>query len=192
MRLLYDWMIHWAQKPQATWALFFFSFIESSFFPIPPDPLLMAMTTLRPKRWFYLASVCLLASVLGGAFGYFIGVTLYETVGQAIINLYHLQEGFESLGQRYSNNAFITIFTAAFTPIPYKLITISAGVFRVNFAIFMIASVIGRGARFFAVAYLLHHFGARFKDKIEKYFDILSLLFVVLLIAGFVVFKWVV
>lgn len=189
VKQLYRWTVHWSDTPQAVRALAFLSFIESSFFPIPPDPLLMAMTAAKPKKYFYFATVCTAASVLGGVVGYFIGVTLFETVGQWVIDVYHLQEAFLVVAQKYEANAFLAIFTAAFTPIPYKLFTIAAGVFRVNIGTLVIASIIGRGTRFYVIAFLMSRLGERFKDKIEKYIDILSLAFVALLIFGFVAVK---
>ncbi len=190
VKKLYRWVVKWAGTRYAERALFGIAFAESSFFPIPPDPLLIAMTTVHPKKYIRFALICTGASVLGGLFGYLIGVTLFETVGVWLVNLYHLEAQFQIIGNRYAENAFLTIFTAAFTPIPFKLITIAAGVFRVNIFIFFLASVIGRGARFFLVAFLMHHFGQRYKDTIEKYVDVFSLAFVVILVAGFMVFKY--
>lgn len=190
IKRLYAWVVGWAEKKQATKALAAISFAESSFFPIPPDPLLIALTTVKPRKYLRFALICTVASVVGGIFGYLIGIGLFESIGVRIIDAYHLHEEFEILGRRYDENAFITIFTAAFTPIPYKLITIAAGVFHVNFIAFILASVIGRGGRFFMVATLMHHFGKRYKDKIEKYIDLLSLAFVALMILGIVALKY--
>lgn len=190
IRKLYGWVVGWAQTKRAEQALAVIAFAESSFFPIPPDPLLIAMTTVRPKKYLRFAAICTAASVAGGLLGYFIGVGLFETVGRWVIDTYHLESQFQYIGQRYDQNAFLTVFTAAFTPIPYKLITIAAGVFQVNLFAFMIASILGRGARFFLVAGLMHHFGQRYKDSIEKYIDILSLVFVAILIAGFILLKY--
>lgn len=191
IRRLYDWTVHWAETRQATWALFLLAFAESSFFPIPPDPLLMAMTTVKPEKYLRFATICTLASVIGGIAGYYIGVFFFETIGQAIVDFYHLQEAFTAVGQKYEQYAFLTVFTAAFTPIPYKIITIAAGVFRVSLPSFVLASIFGRASRFFLVALLMHHLGKRFQDKIAKYIDILSIIFVILLIGGFIVIKYV-
>lgn len=184
IRQLYDWAVGWAETKSANKALAGISFAESSFFPIPPDPLLIAMTTVKPHKYLKFAAICTIASVAGGLFGYFIGVTLFETVGKFIIDTYSLHSEFDLLEHRYTQNAFLTIFAAAFTPIPYKIITIAAGVFHVNIAVFVAASFLGRGARFFLVATLMHYFGKRYQDKIAKYIDVLSLLFVVALIGG--------
>jgi membrane protein YqaA with SNARE-associated domain len=190
IRQLYGWVTGWAQTRQATKALAAISFMESSFFPVPPDPLLIAMTIAKPSKYLRFAGICTIASVAGGLFGYIIGIGLFETVGKLIVDTYHLHEEFTAIGIRYDQNAFLTIFTAAFTPIPYKLITIAAGVFRVNILELLLASILGRGARFFLVAGLMHHFGKRYKDKIEKYIDVLSLLFVALMIGGLTALKY--
>jgi membrane protein YqaA with SNARE-associated domain len=191
IRQLYGWVVGWAETKNATRALAVLSFAESSFFPIPPDPLLIATTTVKPKNYLKLATITTIASVLGGIVGYGIGLLLFSSIGQGIIDAYHLQDEFIRLGERYNENALLAIFTAAFTPIPYKLITISAGVFSVNFIAFIAASILGRGARFFTVAYLMHHFGKRYKDKIEKYIDLLSLAFVALLVIGVLVVRYI-
>lgn len=189
IRALYRWVVGWAETRQAEQALGAIAFAESSFFPIPPDPLLIAMVMAKPAQFLRYATVCTLSSVVGGIVGYAIGLLFFETLGRLIIDTYHLQEKFIYIGSRYDENAFLTVFTAAFTPIPYKLITVAAGVFHINFAMFVVASVIGRGMRFFLVASLMHKLGARYKDSIEKYIDVLSVLFVVLLVLGFFALK---
>ncbi len=189
IRRLYAWVIGWAESRRAQQALGGIAFAESSFFPIPPDPLLIAMTTAKPRRYLRFATICTAASVVGGIFGYLIGVLAFEAVGQPIIDTYHLQEDFDALGRRYSDSAAVAIFAAAFSPIPYKLITISAGAFHINFLLFLLVSILGRGGRFFLVATLMHHFGKRYKDTIEKYIDLLSLLFVLLLVFGVLAVK---
>lgn len=191
IRQLYGWVIGLSEKKGADRALASIAIAESSFFPIPPDPLLIAMVTAKPNRYLRLAFICTAASVAGGVLGYMIGSGLFETVGKWVIDTYNLHAEFTAIGERYEANSLLTIFTAAFTPIPYKLITISAGVFHVNFVSFIIASIIGRGARFFTVATLMHHFGKRYKDTIEKYIDILSLAFVALLILGVLALKYI-
>lgn len=185
IRSMYRWVISWAQKKQAQQALAVISFAESSFFPIPPDPLLIAMVTAKPQRWVRYALICTVGSIVGGIFGYIIGVALFETVGQWVINTYHLHDQFSIMEQRYSENAFLATVVAGFTPIPYKLIAIAAGAFHVSLLIFIVASVVGRGARFFLVAYLMHHFGKRYADKIEKYIDVLGVIFITLVVVGF-------
>ena len=188
-KLLYGWTVHWARSPHAPWALFGIAFIESSFFPIPPDVLLIAMVLAERKKWIRNAVICTTGSVLGALFGYFIGWSLYESVGKLIVNTYHLQPTMELVGRKYAENAFLTVFTAAFTPIPYKIITIAAGLFKISLVTLVIASVIGRAGRFFIVAGALRIFGAKIEKSIEKYFDIFSIIFILLLIGGFFAIK---
>jgi membrane protein YqaA with SNARE-associated domain len=185
IRQLYGWVVGWAETKRAEQALAGIAFAESSFFPIPPDPLLIAMVMAKPSRFLRHATICTLSSALGGVFGYLIGLLLFSTLGAWIVDTYGLQEAFIALGERYEENAFLTVFSAAFTPIPYKLITVAAGVFQIHFVSFVVASIIGRGMRFFLVATLVYHLGRRYKDVIEKYIDILSLVFVAILILGF-------
>jgi membrane protein YqaA with SNARE-associated domain len=190
IRKMYGWVVGWAETKRAEQALAGVSFVESSFFPIPPDPLLIAMVMARPASFLRHAAICTVASVFGGMFGYVIGLLLFSTIGAWIVNTYGLQEEFVYIGQRYQDNAFLTVFTAAFTPIPYKLITIAGGVFHINFLMFVLASFIGRGMRFFLVATFMYHLGQRYKDSIEKYIDTLSIVFVALLILGFFALKY--
>ena len=190
MRSSYNWVISWAEKKQAEKALAGLSFAESSFFPIPPDPLLIAMVTAKPKKWLRFALITTISSVTGGVFGYIIGAGLQETVGNFIINTYHLNSQFQTVGQWYTEYTVLAVIIAGFTPIPYKLFSIAAGVFTVNLPVFVLASFIGRGGRFFLVAFLMHHFGMRYRDKIEKYIDILGFAFIGLIILGVVVLKF--
>ena len=186
---LYTWTVHWAKTPQAPYALFGIAFIESSFFPIPPDVLLITMVVASRKNWLRNASICTVGSVVGALFGYCIGWSLYETIGKAIVHTYHLQPMMDLVGRKYAENAFLTIFTAAFTPIPYKVITIAAGLFRISIVTLVVASIIGRAGRFFLVAGALRIFGERIEKAIEKYFDLFSILFLLLLVGGFLAFK---
>ena len=190
MRKMYNWVIGWAEKPSAEKALGGLSFAESSFFPIPPDPLLIAMVTARPNRWVRLALITTVASVVGGIVGYFIGMFLQDTVGVWIIETYHLQSEFATLGGIYATYTVLAVVVAGFTPIPYKLFSIAAGVFAVNLPLFILASFIGRGGRFFLVAALMFFFGSRYKDKIEKYIDILGFAFIALVVLGVVALKF--
>jgi membrane protein YqaA with SNARE-associated domain len=190
LKYLYTWTLHWAKTPQAPYALFGIAFIESSFFPIPPDILLIAMVVAKKEKWLRDAAICTIGSVCGALFGYFIGWSLYETVGKVIVNAYHLQPMMDLVGQKYADNAFLTVFTAAFTPIPYKVITIAAGLFRISIVTLIIASIIGRAGRFFMVAGALRIYGERIAKSIEKYFDIFSIVFILLLIGGFLALKY--
>jgi membrane protein YqaA with SNARE-associated domain len=189
IRRLYNWVVKWASHKRAKTALAGLSFAESSFFPLPPDPLLMAMVFAKPKRWVRYASITLAASVAGGIFGYLIGFGLMESVGRWIVDSLHITKEFANFGVAYKENASLAVFTAAFTPVPYKIITLSAGAFRINFATFLVASFIGRGSRFFAVAGLSAYLGKKYKDQIERYIDLLSLLLLVVVIGLFFIIK---
>ena len=189
IRRLYDWTIHWAETPHSTWALFILAFCESSFFPIPPDVLLIALAVALPRKAFKYALVCSLGSILGGCFGYFIGYQFFEYVGRPIINFYHITDVFNAVSEKYHNNAFAAIAVAGFTPIPYKVFTIAAGACKINIVTLILASALSRSARFFLVAGLLFFFGPKIKTFIEKYFNILSIVFIILLITGFFVIK---
>lgn len=190
LRQLYDWTIHCAKHKHAPYVLFLIAFIESSFFLIPPDVLLIAMLVAAPLKWIKYALIAVIGSVLGGVFGYFIGWGFYEIIGGKIIAFYGLERLIAAIGAKYGENAFLVVFTAAFTPIPYKVITISAGLFKISIWTLLIASILGRGGRFFLVAGLLRVFGEKISKAIDKYFDILSLIFTVLLIAGFLAIKF--
>src|SRR3989344_5105339 len=192
IRKLYDYVLSWAYKKYAGLALFVLAFIESSFFPIPPDVLQISLSVSRPKKSFVWASISLIGSVLGAVLGYFIGLFFYETIGQAIIHTLGYEHYFQPVGDLYNRYAFWAVITAAITPIPYKVFTIAAGVFQIAWAPFMLASVIGRGIRFFGVATLFYFFGPKIKEFIDKYFNILTVVFMILLIGGFVVIKYVV
>jgi membrane protein YqaA with SNARE-associated domain len=174
--------------PNAKWWLFAISFSESSFFPIPPDFYLMPVVARNKHKWLFFASITTLASVLGGLFGYFIGAVLFETVGKWLVSVYHLEKELETVGVFFNQNAFLSIFTAAFTPIPYKIFTIAAGLFKINILIFIIASILGRGMRFFAVAYIMKLFGEKISNLVLKYFNIATAIFALLVIL-FIAYK---
>ena len=144
-------------KHALTW-LGVLSFAESSFFPIPPDFLLMPMVIAEPSRWKRYATVTTVASVVGGLFGYAIGALLWSVVGAKLVSFYHLETELALVGTYFTHNAFWAIFTAAFTPIPYKLFTIAAGLFHINIPIFIVGSILGRGLRFYVVSYLMNVF----------------------------------
>jgi len=201
-RRLYDWTLAWAYRPSAGLALFVLSFAESSFFPIPPDVLLMPLVLGNRRRWFRYAFLCSLASVIGAVFGFCIGWLAW---GAGVDELFYryvpgfTEEVFHRVSGLYEKYNFWIVFTAGFTPIPFKVITITAGVFGtgekvasppVFFAVFLIAAVISRSARFFLVAGLMRVFGPKITPFIEKYFNWLALLFVALLIGGFVVINY--
>lgn len=187
MRKVYDWTIHWSKTKYAKVSLFLLAFAESSFFPIPPDVLLIAMTVAHKYKWWIYASLATAGSVLGGILGYYIGLGLYESVGKPIVEFYHLGKFFEIVETKYDENTFLAVFTAAFTPIPYKMFTIAGGIFNVSMVEFVTGSLLGRAGRFFAVALILRIFGSKISNLIEKYFDIFSLAFMALLIGGFII-----
>jgi len=194
MRLLrrtYDWILHWSTTRYALPALAILSFAESSFFPIPPDVLLIAMVVAVPMKAFRYAAVCSVASVLGGMFGYLLGWQFMEMVGMPIVNFYHLQAQWDKIGGWYEEYNAWAVGAAGFTPLPYKVFTLAAGAFQINFPVFVLASLVSRSARFFIVAGLIWKYGAPIKVFIEKYFNILSIVFIVLLFAGFVLVKYI-
>lgn len=182
-----DWFLKYAESPHMKAWLSFFSFIEAIFFPIPPDLLLIPILIARKERWIYYASLTTITSILGGVAGYFIGMFLFDTVGGPIITLYALEAQVEKVGTLFAQNAFLAIFISAFTPIPYKVFTLSAGFFNISFPIFIIASLIGRALRFFTVAFFAQRFGHMLGNLIFTYFNIISLIVAAIIIA-FVVF----
>ena len=188
-RRLYDWTIHWAKTPYAVWALFLLALTEASFFPIPPDVLLIAMALGAPRRSLRFAAVCLAGSVLGGCLGYGIGMFLFGAVGKPIINFYGAWDTYNSISLGFRTHGFFYIFAAALTPIPYKVFTIAAGACSVKFGVLVVASVVGRGLRFFAVGALFRFFGPTVKRFIDRYFNLLTILLLALGIAGFVCVK---
>jgi membrane protein YqaA with SNARE-associated domain len=192
LRKLYDWVLHWAETPYGSWALFLLAFTESSFFPIPPDVLLIALAVAIPKRSFRYALICSAGSVLGGCLGYLIGWQFMAGIGERIIAFYGLTQKIDYIQGLYIAHDAWAIGIAGFTPIPYKVFTISAGAFHINFMVFVIASVVSRSARFFLVGGLIYIFGPKIQAFIDKYFDLLAVAFTVLLVAGFVVIKFVI
>jgi membrane protein YqaA with SNARE-associated domain len=192
LRRLYDWVRHWAETPYGTWALFILAFCESSFFPIPPDVLLIALAVVLPRKSFRYAAVSAAGSVLGAMVGYLIGWQFMDRIGEPIIAFYGLGLKVAQIQSLYQHYDAWAIGIAGFTPIPYKLFTISAGMFEVNFAVFIIASIISRSARFFLVAGFIYVFGPSIQSFIDRYFDLLAVTFTVVLIGGFVLVKYLI
>lgn len=190
-RRMYDWVLKWADTPHGAAALFIIAFAESSFFPIPPDVLLVALVLGARQRWWRLAAICTLGSVLGGIGGYLIGLGLMDTVGHKIIAFYHAEKYYEQVTEWYLKYDYWIVFIAAFSPIPYKVFTIASGAFTMNIVGFALVSLVGRGMRFFIVAGLLYIFGPPVQRFIDKYFNLLCIVFVVLLIGGFAVIKYI-
>jgi len=189
LRRLYDWVLHWAETPQGSWALFLLAFAESSFFPIPPDVLLIALAIGAPRKAFRYTVICSAGSLLGGCFGYLIGRQFMATVGERIVAIYGFTEKWEYIRDLYMRYDAWAVGIAGFTPIPYKVFTISAGAFRIHFGVFFLASLISRSARFFLVSSLIYLFGPKIKSFIDRYFDILAIAFTILLVGGFVIIK---
>jgi len=199
LRKLYNWVLHWSQTKYGTLALFLLAFAESSFFPIPPDALLIALVLGSSKKAFKFATVCLIGSVTGALLGYAIGHYLWWTPSNEFTGIANFffnnipsftPESFYDIQKLYVDYDFWIIFTAGFTPLPYKVITISSGAFNINIVMFIVASIISRGARFFLVAALIWKFGPQIKLFIDKYFNWLAIAFTVLLIGGFVAIKY--
>jgi len=197
VRKMYDWVLHWAETPYGAPALFLLAFAESSFFPIPPDVLLIALAVSVRSKAFKFAGLCALGSLIGGLFGYGIGHLFWYsgTEFSAIATFFFNNipgftvELFEKVTQMYDENAFLVVFTAGFTPIPYKIITIAGGVSNINLPMFIIASVVSRSLRFFLVAGFIWKFGEPITRMIDKYFNKLAILFTILLIGGVMAVK---
>ena len=202
IRKIYDWVINLSKKPNGGRSLAIISFSEASFFPIPPDVLLIPLSLGNRKKSYKFALICSVFSILGAILGYYIGKVLWWNVPgieySSLANLFFKyvpginDSGFMKIKNLYDNWNFWIVFTAGFTPIPFKLITISAGTFNINFFMFVIASVISRSARFFIVASLIRIFGESIRNFIENYFNLLAVLFTIFLIGGFVLIKYII
>lgn len=191
MKSIYDWCMNLMYGKYALPTLCAISFIESSFFPIPPDLFLIPLILARRTEAFKIALYTTITSVLGGLFGYFIGYFLYDTVGITILNFFHYTQKFEEFRHLYNDYGAWIVFIAGLTPFPYKIITIASGVTHLNLVVFTVASVIARGMRFFLIAVLLWKYGTPMKTYIEKNLGWLSVAFVVLLIGGFAMLKFI-
>ena len=202
IRKIYDWVINLSKKPNGGRSLAIISFSEASFFPIPPDALLIPLSLGNRKKSYKFALICSAFSILGAILGYYIGKVLWWNVPgieySSLANLFFKyvpginDSGFMRIKNLYDNWNFWIVFTAGFTPIPFKLITISAGTFNINFFMFVIASVISRSARFFIVASLIRVFGESIRNFIENYFNLLAVIFTILLIGGFILIKFLI
>ena len=199
-RYLYDWVLSWAESPFGAWALFVLALAESSFFPIPPDVLLIALVLSVRSNAFKYALICSSASIIGGLLGYLIGYELWYSGDSfsAIANFFFTYipgftiESFTTVRNWYDAYSFWIVFTAGFTPVPYKVITITAGVAKINLTLFFIASIISRTLRFFLVASLIWRFGPPIREFIDKRFNLLAIIFVLLLIGGFILVKYMI
>jgi len=197
VRRCYDWVLGWSQSRWGTSALLILALAESSFFPVPPDVLLIALCLGCVKKSFRYAAVCTLGSLAGAVGGYFIGFFLWQntageftSIARFFFNHIFSIETFEQVRNLFEEYDFWIIFTAGFTPIPYKIFTIASGVFDINFVMFMIASAVSRGLRFFLIGWLIWRFGSPIKVFIDKYFNLLAIAFTVLLIGSFFLIKY--
>ncbi|MGR3636490.1 MAG: YqaA family protein [Shimia sp.] len=185
LRGLYDWTMRLADHPRALWALAIVSFVESSFFPIPPDVLMIPMILAAPRKAWLIAGVALVSSVLGGLLGYAIGAFAYDQIGQPILAALGKGDAAAAFSTKFNDFGFWAVLGAGVTPFPYKVITIMSGWTGMPIATFMATSILARGLRFFVVAALLYHFGEPVRAFIEKRFGLVATLFVVLLFGGF-------
>jgi len=190
IRALYDWTLSLASHRHATWALAVVAFVESSVFPIPPDILLIPMIVARPGRAFVLAGIATLASVLGGLAGYLIGAFLFDAVGQPVLDFYGMAAEFDTFRQTYNDWGAWAVLIAGVTPFPYKVITILSGATGLSLPVFMLASIVARGLRFFVLAALLWKFGAPIRDFIERRLGLMFTIAVALLLGGFYAVKF--
>jgi membrane protein YqaA with SNARE-associated domain len=187
LRRLYDWCIDAADKPYASWILGGVAFAESSFFPAPPDLMLIPMSLARPDRAWFFATICTVASVTGGLLGYVIGAALYGSVGHWLIQLYGYGDKVEAFRQAYAQYGVWIIFLKGLTPIPYKLVTITSGFAGFNIGLFILMSVISRGMRFYLIAFLLNRYGERARRIIEERLGLWAAISAVAIVVGFVI-----
>ena len=185
LRGLYNWTMGLAGHRHALWALAIVSFAESSIFPIPPDILMIPMLLARPNRAFLIASVCLIASVLGGIAGYAIGALFYDQIGAPILAALGKADALAEFNARFNDLGFWPVLIAGLTPFPYKVITIMSGWTGLPLGTFIVTSIIARGIRFFVIAALLRQFGAPLRDFIERRLGLMFTLFIVILLGGF-------
>ena len=190
LKKTYNWTLEKAQHKNAKWYLSLISFAESSFFPIPPDILLIPMALASKANALFYAFICTLFSVLGGILGYAIGYFFYNSVGFYIVELYHLENSFNIFEDYYKEFGILIVLGAGITPFPYKFITIASGVFGLNIFLFIIVSIIGRGLRFYLIAILLYFFGEKIKLIIDKYFNILTIVFFILLVGSVFIIRF--
>lgn len=190
LKRLYFWTLSWADSQYSSLGLFLVAFIESSVFPIPPDILLIPLVLGRPEKWFMLCSICTFGSVLGGLLGYGIGFFAMETVGNKIVDFLNLEIAVQNFFVWYEKYGDKIVLIGGFTPVPYKVITLLSGAVKLDVFTFIVYSLIGRAGRFFLLGVLLWFFGERIKAFIDRYFNILTIIFMILLIGGFFALKF--
>lgn len=186
LRKMYDWCIAEAGQPHASWIMGIVSFVESSFFPVPPDAMLIPMSLARPDKAYFYATLCTLTSVAGGLLGYFIGAVLYDSLGLWLISLYGYGDKIEAFREAYAQWGAWIILLKGLMPIPYKIVTITSGFAGYNLGLFVIFSMITRGARFFVLAFLLHRYGARARHIIERQLGLWALALAAVVVFGIV------
>ena len=187
LKRIYDWCIDAAHKPYALWIMGIVSFAESSFFPVPPDVMLIPMSLARPQRAWLYAAVCTVTSVLGGVVGYAIGALLFDSVGQWLIQVYGLADKVDAFRASYAEWGAVIILLKGLTPIPYKLVTITSGFAGYNILLFILCSIVARGGRFFVVAILLNRYGDWIRVRIERHLGLWVALGAIVLVLGFVI-----
>ena len=190
LKRLYNWTLDKANHKNAKWYLSLISFAESSFFPIPPDLLLIPMALASKTKAIFYAFICTFSSVLGGILGYAIGYYFYNNLGIYIVEFYHLENSFSIFEDYYKEFGILIVLGAGITPFPYKFITIASGVFGLNIFLFIIISIVGRGLRFYLIAILLYFFGEKIKLIIDKYFNILTVVFFILLVGSVFIIRF--
>ena len=191
LRILYDWTLSLAETRYALLVLIIVAFVESSFFPIPPDVLLIPIILAAPSRAFLVAGIATFASVAGGAFGYYIGANLFEALGKPILDFYGKEALFDAFARRFNEQGAWAVLFAGVTPFPYKVITITSGATGLDFPTFMISSLVARALRFFIVAALLWKFGPPIRDFIERRFGLVATVAIALLFGGFALVSYV-
>lgn len=191
IRRLYDWTLSWAAHPRALWVLALVSFVESSVFPIPPDIMLIPMILAAPSRAWLIAGVCTVASVAGGIAGYAIGAFAFETLGEPILTALGKADSFDGFREQYNEWGAWAVLIAGVTPFPYKVITILSGATQLSLPVFIVASIVARGLRFFLVAGLLWKFGAPIREFIERRLGLMFSLFLALLLGAFILLKFI-
>ena len=190
LRNIYNWTLQKAQHKNAKWYLSLISFAESSVFPIPPDIILIPMALASKVNALFYAFLCTLFSVLGGILGYTIGYFFFNSIGLYIVEFYHLENSFSVFEDYYKEFGILIVLGAGITPFPYKFITIASGVFGLNIFLFIIISIVGRGSRFYLIALLLYFFGEKIKLIIDKYFNILTIVFFILLVGSVFIIRF--
>ncbi len=192
LRRLYDWTMKWSEHPRGTWALAALSTVEGIFFPIPVDPFLVAMGAAKPKKSLKYAFIAAMASILGGSIGYLLGFMFWEATQGFFFTYFFKPETFDLVIEQFKNNAFIAVFMASFTPIPYKVFAVAGGVAHINYLTFFFASLIGRSMRFFLIGGFLYFYGPKIRNYLDKHFDRITKITSAALVLGYVAYKlWI-